>query len=227
MGYTYSVSITNHSSHSDYFMLFQNDPGSWSANAFAIAWFSKYSNPGPNVLVKFSWTVDYGFSWADTGALSPGILYDASDSRSSSPGNNLIRLGYNGAYFFYDQGAGPDPDRLYVGEDATVPTQATASVGITMSGSTVYATQARPNTNLTLSPHPSYYLAYGNFLPGEVIDVSTISNPLKLEYDTGVYALYTTLNKDDTWTPPTSAAMKNRRLLEARTRNPQARLSDV
>jgi hypothetical protein len=30
MGYTYSVTITNHSSHPNYFMLYQNDPTSWS-----------------------------------------------------------------------------------------------------------------------------------------------------------------------------------------------------
>ena len=35
--------------------------------------------PGPNVTVKVTWTVDWGFSWADTGELQPGIIFEASD----------------------------------------------------------------------------------------------------------------------------------------------------
>lgn len=227
MGYTYSVSITNHSSHSSYFMLYQNDPTSWDPNALALAWFAKFSNPGPQALVRFSWEVGWGFSWAETGDLKPGVQFEASDSRVASPGNNQITLTYNGAYDFVNQQAGADPNRLYIREDSSIPTSSLASVGVTMSGSTVYATQARPTTNLTLTPHPTYYLAYGNYAPGDVIDVSTINNPLPLVYQTGVYALRTTLNINDTWTPPTSLAAFNKRLLAERAKNPKAHWTDL
>ena len=220
MGYTYSVTITNHSSHPDYFMLFQNDPTSWDKNAMSLAWFAKYSNPAPNSRVKFSWTVDWGFSWAEIGELKPGILFEASDSVLTSPSSNQITLTYNGAYDFQSQQAGADPSRLYLREDGSIPLKSAAAVGVTMSGSTVYAAQARPNANLTFSPHPSYFLAYGNYAPGDVIDVSSVNNPLELRYETGVYALTTTLNKDDSWTEPSSVAQMNRRLLEARSRKP-------
>jgi hypothetical protein len=36
-------------------------------------------------------------------------------------------------------------------------------------------------------------------MEGDVIDVSTVNNPLRLEYPTGVYALTTTLNVDGSW----------------------------
>jgi hypothetical protein len=227
MGYTYSVSIVNHSSHPAYFMLYQNDPTSWDPNALALAWFAKFSNPGPNALVKFSWAVEWGFSWAETGTLKPGIQYEASDSRTSSPGNNQITLTYNGAYDFVSQQAGADPNRLYIKEDASIPINSAASVGVTMSGSTVYATQARPTTNLTLSPHPTYYLAYGNYAPGDVIDVSTINNPLPLVYQTGVYSLHTTLNVNDTWTPPQNLVALNKHLLAAKSENPKAHWTEL
>jgi len=221
MGYTYSVVITNHSSHPDYFMLFQNDPGSWDKNAMAVAWFAKYSNPSPNATVKFSWTIDWAFSWAETGELKPGIQFEASDSVKTSPTTNQITLTYNGAYDFANQQAGADPARLYLREDGSIPLNSLASVGVTMSGSTVYATQARPNQNLTFSPHPTYFLAYGNYAPGDVIDVSTVNNPLELPYETGVYSLSCTLNKDDSWSGPFTVMQRNKQLLEARTKNPK------
>jgi hypothetical protein len=226
MSYQYSLTIVNNSAHSDSFMLFQNDPGSFAPNAMAIAWFTKYSNPGPNVTVKFTWQVDWGFSWADTGTLAPGVIFSASDTRSASPSTNMIPLSYNGAYRFGAQTAGPDPTRFYIAEDGSIPVSSSASVGITMSGSTVYAAQARPNTNITATPHPQYFVAYGSFEPGQVIDISTVNNPLRLDYQPGIYSLSTVLHANDTWAPPVTAAARNTAFLAAREKNPKLRWSD-
>ena len=227
MGFQYSLTVYNKSSHSAYFMMFQNDPGSFDKNAMALAWFAKFSNPGPSVMVKFTWTVDWGFSWADTGPLSNGAMYDASETAAATSDKNFITLDYNGAYTFMPLQSGADPYRLYIAETKNIPVASSASVGVTMSGKTVYATQARPNTNLTFSPHPVYYVAYGDYEEGEVIDVSTVNNPLELPYETGVYSLTTTLNKDDSWTPPNTTLALNTKLLETRKKNPKARLADI
>ena len=148
MGYQYSLTIYNKSSHADHFMVFQNDPGGFDKNAMALAWFAKFSNPGPSVTVKFTWTIDWGFSWGDTGPLGSGVQYEAPETALAAPGKNAITLDYNGAYSFTNQQAGPDPNRYYIAETKNIPVGSTASVGVTMSGSTVYATQARPNNNL-------------------------------------------------------------------------------
>lgn len=227
MAYEYTLTVNNHSAHSDYFMVFQNDPGSFDRNALALAWFAKYSNPGPTVTVKFTWTIDWGFSWADTGVLSAGVKYDASEVVLAAPTKNQITLDYNGAFQFTNQQAGPDPALLYIGESPNIPVNSAGSVGITMSGSTVYATQARPNNNLTFTPHPVYYVAYGNYQPGQVIDVSTVNNPLKLNYQQGIYSLTVTLNKDDTWSQPLALAELNSQFLAMRKKNPKLALTDV
>jgi hypothetical protein len=199
----YTVTIRNQAASSNYLMMFQNDPGSWSPNSLPLAWFSKFSNP--NSTVKFNWTVDWGLSWSETGTLQPGVTYDASELWLPTDGNNKTILDYNGSYLFGADSAGPDPNRLYLQESKNIPVNSDCAVGVTMSGSTVYATQALPNTNLTFSPHPSYYLAYGNYEQGEVLDISSINNPLKLNYPTGVYSLTVTLNADNTWAVQTLA----------------------
>ncbi len=213
MGKIYSVTINNRASESAYFMVFQNDPGSWSPNALSLAWFSKFSNPSPTARVQFQWNLDTGFSWAETGELQPGIVFTASETFDPTGGNNKITLDYNGAYQFVDPTQGPDPDRFYLAESRNIPIKSDAAVGVTMGGSTVYAVQARPNQNLTFSPHPRYFLAYGSYLPGDVIDVSAINNPLELVYPTGIYALTTTLNADGSWDQPQTLAQANRQRL--------------
>ncbi len=213
MAYNYSLTVNNKSQHSGYFMVYQNDPGNWDPQALSLAWFAKFSNPSPTSKVQFSWTVDWGFSWAETGELKPGIQFLASETYDPTGGKNQISLDYNGAYMFTDPTQGTDPARFYLKESSKIPVSSKASVGMTMSGSTVYATQARPNNNLTFSPHPRYFLAYGNYEPGEVIDVSTVNNPLELAYPTGVYSLTTTLNADDSWDNPLSLGEYNTRKL--------------
>ena len=215
MAMQYSLTVNNQASHSAYFMVYQNDPTLWDPNALSIAWFAKFSNPSPTSKVKFSWGVDWGFSWGDTGKLQAGVQYDASETyEPQGPSDNLITLDYNGAYFFGTPSAGADPNRFYMQESKNIPVGSSASVGMTMSGNTVYAVQARPNQNLTFSPHPTYYLAYGSYEEGKVIDVSTINNPLQLVYATGVYSLTTTLNADNTWKTPTTLAKTNARYLQ-------------
>jgi hypothetical protein len=214
MGKKYSVTVNNRASHSAFFMVFQNDPTSWSPNALSLAWFAKYSNPSKTARVKFEWTVDTGFSWAETGELKPGIQFAATELYDPSNGLNKITLDYNGAYQFIDPTSGADKDRFYLNETKNIPLKSQAAVGVTMSGSTVYAVQARPNQNLTFSPHPEYFIAYGDYLEGDVIDVSTVNNPLRLEYPTGVYALTTTLNVDGSWDDPVTLAQSNQKLLQ-------------
>lgn len=213
MAKTYSVTVNNRASHSAYFMVFQNDPTSWAPNALSLAWFAKYSNPSPTARIKFQWTVDTGFSWAETGELKPGIQFAASETYDPTGGLNKITLDYNKAYQFVDPSQGADPARFYLGESGNIPLKSLASVGVTMSGSTVFAVQARPNQNLTFSPHPKYFIAYGDYQEGDVIDVSSVNNPLELPYPTGVYALTTTLNVNGTWDSPQTLAHANEQRL--------------
>ncbi len=130
----------------------------------------------------------------------------------------MITLDYNGGYTFTNPTKGTDPSRIYLAESSNIPVNSQAAVGVTMSGKTVYAVQARPNQNLTFSPKVSYFLAYGNYEPGTVLDVSTINNPWKLEYPTGVYSLEVTLNADNTWSTPEPLLLRNTKTLEMRRR---------
>ncbi|MDP9604741.1 UNVERIFIED_ORG: hypothetical protein J2W38_004542 [Variovorax paradoxus] len=209
MGMIYSVAVNNHASHPGCFMVFQNDPTQLAPNALSLAWFVRFSNPGPNSRVKFQWSVDTGFSWAETGELQPGAQFTPTETYVPSGPNNKITLDCNRTYRFMNATQGPEQSRFYLAQSAGIPARSAAAVGVTMGGSTVYAVQARPNQNLVIAPHPKYFLAYGDYQEGDVIDASSINNPLELRYPPGVYALTTTLNADDTWDQPESLAHSN------------------
>jgi len=211
MGRVYSITITNHASRPDSFMLFQTPLGDWEPGAATtIAWFAQYSSPSPDAAVKFWWTTDdIGFAWADSGPLQPGAVFQPVEIVDTMPPINQWTLTYqNHTYTFIDPRTGPNPASRYLTEDRSIPADASASVGITMAGSTFCAFQARPFWNIAYSPHPRVpvFLAYGDYAQGDVIDASTIENPLKLVYEPGVYSLYTTLNPDNRWSPPTPEA---------------------
>lgn len=207
MGKKYSITVHNQASHSAYLTVFQNDPTQWSPHAMPLAWFAKFSRPQSRI--RFEWGDDLGFSWAETGELRPGMQFCASETHHPAGGNNQISLVYDGAYHFVNPERGPDAAGLHLAGSGSIPARSQAAVGVTMSGSTVYATQARPHQNLTFSPQPQYFIAYGNYEEGEVIDVSTILNPLQLSYPAGIYALTTTLHADGTWDQPISLAQAN------------------
>jgi hypothetical protein len=76
------------------------------------------------------------------------------------------------------------------------------------------------------TPHPEYWIAFGNFTTGETIDSSSMTNPAQIVFPPNVYSMTATLNADDTWTiAPTS--MGNAALAAARATNAKATWADL
>jgi hypothetical protein len=214
MAKQYSIVITNKARHPGYFMLFQSDPAAWSNNAMALAWLSRYATPGTSV--RLAWNVEYGVSWADTGVLEEGVLYVASENHALAADANQVTLDHRAGFLFTEPARGPQPDRLYLRESADIPVNSTAAVGITMAGSTVYAVQARPNQQLEFAPRPSYFLAYGDYEEGTVIDIGRIGNAQEIDFPANTFSLATTLRADGSWTPPVSLAVANAERMKLR-----------
>lgn len=221
---TYSLIFQNNSVNAGSAAVYQTDPNIGVPNIMSLAWFSKFTLPTTNVV--FQWTIDYSFVWSQTGTLKPGVVFLASQNwQADLSSTNQVTLTYQnspqgGAYTFQNQGPGPQQGTLYIVEDNTVPLSQ-ASVGIGMSGAGTFVTQAQPNLQLTFTPHPQYWITFGNYTQGQVLDTGSITNPGKIQFPPGVYSMSALLNRDNTWTiQPTSTV--NGAFLEARKRNPEA-----
>jgi rhizosphere induced protein len=195
----YTVHFVNNSSIIGSFCVFQQVPEMSYANVFALAWFSKFANPGTRV--SFSWSLDYCFFWDDTGELVPGITFDDSEILAAglTENNSVTLTKSDGGYQFIDQKTAGNAGSLTILTDTTIPANQ-ASVGIGMSGAGTFAIQAEPNINYTFTPHPAYWVAFGNFAEGEVLDTTNLANTAQVIFPANIYAMNVTLNPDSTWT---------------------------
>ena len=202
-GVTYSLTFINNSVNAWSACVYQTDPDINLPNVQSLAWFAEVA--APTTTVVFDWTIDYAFTWAETGPLVPGVVYDASQTWAANlTTTNQVTLTQpttpQGPYYtFANQTQGPNGGSLYITEDSTVGSQ-NASVGIAMSGAGVFAVNAEPNINLIFTPHPIYWITFGMFQQGEVLDITEITNSAPISFPPGVYAMTATLNADNTWT---------------------------
>lgn len=74
-----------------------------------------------------------------------------------------------------------------------------ASVGIGMSGSPTFAVQAQSNMSLMFTPHPNYWITFGNFESGQVLDLEAITDCSMVEYKENCYEMTAILKGDNTW----------------------------
>jgi len=197
-GVEYKINFFNHSSNAGTMMVFQKDQNIGVDGVMSLAWFTKYMYP--TTYGFFDWTIDYNFVWSETGELKPGVNFLASQSPIADLSTaNSITLTYDKAYNFVNQTAGTPQGSLYIKEDGTIPLKE-ASVGIGMSGAGTFAVQAQPNMNLTFTPHPEYWVAFGNYDKGEVLNTQEMTNCSPVEFPPGIYTMDAILNKDNSWT---------------------------
>ena len=214
----YSLIFVNNSSQTGSACVYQQDPDITIPDVMSLAWFAKRA--APTTRVAFSWSIEYDFVWSQTGTLVPGVVFVASQTWPAdlSNSNQVTFTNLGGAYTFYNQMKGPRAGSLYITEDGTIPA-GQASVGIGMSGFGTFAVQAQPNMNLVFTPHPEYWISFGNYVQGQVVDISSMNNPAQIQFPPNVYSMTAILNPDNTWTI-TSTAQANAAFLEGRAQEP-------
>lgn len=62
---------------------------------------------------------------------------------------------------------------------------------------------ANPHSKLPISwniPGSEYWVTFGDFQQGQVIDPGEFINPVKIDFPDGIFTMNVTLNMDNTWT---------------------------
>jgi rhizosphere induced protein len=200
-GADYQISFINNSLNSGTFMLFQQDPSLTMPGLKSIAWITKFANPGTQGF--FSWNLSYNFSWTESESPASGIT--SGSSQSFPAGHDLatmngITLTYNEGFSFIDPVDQSPAGSLYIKQDASIP-MFRATVGIGMAGAPTFMVQAEPNMDVTFTPHPEYWITFGEFTQGEAIDVQEVAaKALQVSFPPGITKMRVTLNPDNTWT---------------------------
>lgn len=179
----YSLTCVNNSNLIGSFAVFQKAPPvTMPGNIFSLAWFARPAHPGSSV--TFTWSVDYCFVWSETGVLQPGINFSASQIVSADPErDNLVQLTVDqyGASYFNDPNVAGASGSLTIQQlSGVVPNR--TSVGVGMSGAGTFVVQAAPNMTAVFTPHPNYWVLFGNYQTGDVMDIEDLTGAQEVTY---------------------------------------------
>jgi len=196
---TYTINFDNNTDSPGNFCIFQRNQNSPNHDGFVLAWLVQFANPHSKLPI--SWNTDFYFFWAQTGTLTPGVIFNAGEAlQTSMTENNAVTLTkQDGNYKFAGQKNWHQQGMLSVTADNTTAINQ-ASVGIGMSGAGTFAVQAQPNMTFLFSPGSEYWVTFGDFQQGQVMDPTQFINPVKIDFPYGIFTMNVTLNMDNTWT---------------------------
>jgi hypothetical protein len=196
MGDTYKLNVKNDSTRVGNVCIYQQSPDVNIPGILTLAWLSKRAHP--DTLVTFEWTVDYTFVWSEQGTLQPKAKFKASQNLNADlKAYNQVSFDYaDGAFTFSDQTKGPRTNSLYVMQGPNIAPKK-AHVGIGMSGAGSFVVPCQPNVEAYFTPHPKYYVLFGDYEQGEVIDITQIGTAQEVTFvDTEVSLR---LNEHNLW----------------------------
>ncbi len=217
MATEYTIIFVNNSSNTATATVYQEDPTAVPGQ-YPLAW--KASLASPSNQVQFTWQVEFDFVWGQTGVLAPGEIFQAAQVLSADLStSNKVTLVSDGAPTFTDQTQGPEAGKLFIDQASSVPIDE-ISVGVGMAGDGTFVVQAQPNSQFIYEPQISYWIVFGTFEQGEVLDTSLFGakaksligstvnvgsiqifgQPTEIEFPVNVYSMTATLNQDNTWT---------------------------
>ena len=232
MAIDYTMTFVNNSANSWNFCCYQKDPGVLSQGALSAAWFVA-PIVHPTTVIKFKWSIDYGLSWAKSGVISPGIIYNASQNWSVTYAENSVTLTKIGGSYTFENQRRQDPGFAFIiVQDGTVVRQDGVGIGISMqiTGSsvggtglnTIYAQPAQPNVTTQFEVTPRYYVVFAQTIePSEILDVTNLTNTVEVAYPPGVIDNVVTLDNQNQWHVGTTAAA-NAKLLAMRKKDENA-----
>ena len=195
-----SITIKNNGTFKGNISIFQKQPDLKAMGAMSLAWLTKGANP--NTKLKFEWIENYCFLWSEGEELKPGVVFSSSQTIPTNlRTNNKIKLEKNEyGYFFTNQITDAiHKDTLIIEESNSIPGNE-ASIGIGMSGLGTFVWQSEPNVYLNIQPKPQYWVTYGTFNQGEVLNTQQlVDRAIQIEFPANKYTAIVTLNSNNTW----------------------------
>jgi hypothetical protein len=205
---SFQLLVQNNSFNTGAACVYQQDPKLGVPGVQTLAWLVQPMAAGTKYL--FQWTNVPCFVWAATGSLRPGTVFFANQTLDAdlSTTNMVTFTQQGGAYSFTNPRAGPESGSLFIRTDGSIAFNA-AAVGIGSDGRGSFAVQAQPNVTYQLTPNPTYWVSFGTFQAGEVLDVKVLQSKTALAgmylpssqivFPPNVNAMTATLNPDNSW----------------------------
>lgn len=194
---SYTVVFENRSSRAGTICIYQEDPAGPGFPS-ALAWLCQDVEPGGEL--TFQWTLDYAFVWGETGELVPGVIFEPAQIIPCDPfaTNAIFLSAKNGPVQFVEPPYNGQIGMLTISADGTVPIDR-LSMGIRLAGADALVQQVIPLLSFRVTTAPRYWIALGDFTPGEVLDTTILTDKAVLAFPPDVYRLLVTLDGNGSW----------------------------
>lgn len=195
MSNQYTLTVTNNSTQTGDFCIFQEQPDINTPGITTLAWLTKRANPSTSL--EFQWNLDYNFVWSNSTNLKPGTIVETSHKSDANliSSNQINFDSDNETYTINDQIRGSRQSNTNLKKNK----QAEASVSIGMSGKGTFILPSQPNMKISMASKPTYWIVFGDFQEGEVLDIQKVSkNALRLQYD-GTKSMDVEFTEKSTW----------------------------
>lgn len=189
---------TNHDTDGWEFCLYQQVPDGCSPGIQSLVWLRHVCHDGCNI--NFKWEESYAFQWSQTGSLLEGNPFIPSNSLPCDPNNEgvnaveLLKVG--DSYQFQPYEKSPSRGKLLIHSGKNI--DPSVCVGIGMDGTSIFATPALCNMSHLFSLKPSYYVTFGKFREGCVIDGQIGVDPLQIDFSNS-QSMDVTLDENFEW----------------------------
>lgn len=194
---TYELKFTNNSSQYVDACVYQQIPDLQVTGVQTVAWMVE--GLFPTSVAQFSWSDTYDFVWAASES-----LFTANDVTTWQiwPADltslNQITLTYaEGSFTFENQVQGTEQNVLYLMQDGTIPA-GYGYAGIGMSGLPTFVVSTEPNVNLSFTTDIEYYVTFGTYSEGELLNLPLSGPSVQVTFPDNVYSMQVTLNSDNT-----------------------------
>jgi hypothetical protein len=210
MSNSYSLTVINNSELPDpTFAVFATLPLKADYASYQLAWLVQQIDASNHY--TFTWQIAWGFAWAASGTTTD-FQWTAGGTLPADPLSNegcAAAFAYNGDFALTPAQGTADGQTLTITDAPTIPlpSKQPSSVGIMLGGSPACVTDAGPNLNQLFTLHPTYYIDAGNYVQGQMVDGTSVTDFQELSFANGVYALTATLNADNTWSVEPSAGV--------------------
>ncbi|HKE73449.1 MAG TPA: hypothetical protein VKB57_07525 [Acidimicrobiales bacterium] len=206
---TYSLTVINDSEVDEVFAVFALLPESTDFNSLSLAWLTQQIDASNQYV--FTWNISWGLAWASMG-VTPNYQWAGSGAIAANPTSDeacAFDFTYNNDFQIVPAQGTANGYELWITDSPQIPLPSVkaSSVACTLSGTSVCAIDAGPNLTQTFTLHPTYFIDAGNYVAGQMVDGSSVSQFQELQYLDGNTALTATLNQDNTWSVESSSAV--------------------
>lgn len=196
----------NQSSLTSHLCVYQSPPKTSPSEAMTVAWFcqpfpAKLKEGKSQVILNWIEPENYDFIWLQKGQLTSDISFTVSQilpaERKTKNEVTLTQSSLD-VYSFTQQKQGSKPNILVVHQDQTI-TSHQVFVGISMAGNATALVQALPNVTTTfeVSQNPEYWIFWGNYKTGQILNINQINNKEKIEFKGNLTSVIAILREDN------------------------------